>query len=167
MTKTPWSTIGYLVYKRTYARRLNEADANSPTEEFEQTVDRIILACADQLKCGFTKDEEKRLRKYMLELKGTVAGRFLWQLGTDTVGKLGLASLQNCAAVVVDNPVKPFTWAFDMLMLGSGVGYNIQRKNVDKLPPVNVNFVAPTRVLTADADYIVPDTREGWVKLLG
>ena len=103
----------------------------------------------------------------MLELKGTVAGRFLWQLGTDTVGKLGLASLQNCAAVVVDNPVKPFTWAFDMLMLGSGVGYNIQRKNVDKLPPVNVNFVAPTRVLTADADYIVPDTREGWVKLLG
>jgi ribonucleoside-triphosphate reductase (thioredoxin) len=167
MTKTPWSTIGYLVYKRTYARRLNEADANSPTEEFEQTVDRIISACDTQLKCGFTKDEEKRLRRYILELKGTVAGRFLWQLGTDTVGKLGLASLQNCAAVVVDNPVKPFTWAFDMLMLGSGVGYNIQRKNVDKLPPVNENFVAPTRVLSADADFIVPDTREGWVKLLG
>lgn len=167
MTKTPWSTIGYLVYKRTYARRLDETNSSSPTEEFEQTVDRVLRACSEQLKCGFTKDEEKRLRKYMLELKGTVAGRFLWQLGTDTVGKLGLASLQNCAAVVVDNPVKPFTWAFDMLMLGSGVGYNIQKKNVDKLPPVNENFVAPTRVLTADADYIVPDTREGWVKLLG
>jgi len=167
MTKTPWSTIGYLVYKRTYARRLNEADANSPTEEFEQTVDRVVQACENQLNCGFTKDEEKRLRKYLLELKGTIAGRFLWQLGTETVDKLGLASLQNCAAVVVDNPVKPFTWAFDMLMLGSGVGYNIQRKNVDKLPPVNVNFAAPTRVFTADADYIVPDTREGWVKLLG
>lgn len=164
---TPWSTIGYLVYKRTYARRLDEANPDSPTEEFEQTVNRIISACATQLNCGFTKDEEQRLRKYMLELKGTVAGRFLWQLGTDTVGKLGLASLQNCAAVVVDNPVKPFTWAFDMLMLGSGVGYNIQRKNVEKLPPVNENFKAPTRVLSADADFIVPDTREGWVKLLG
>jgi len=126
-----------------------------------------VQACENQLNCGFTKDEEKRLRKYLLELKGTIAGRFLWQLGTETVDKLGLASLQNCAAVVVDNPVKPFTWAFDMLMLGSGVGYNIQRKNVDKLPPVNVNFAAPTRVFTADADYIVPDTREGWVKLLG
>lgn len=167
MTNTPWSTIGYLVYKRTYARRLDENDPSSATEEFEQTVDRIITACAEQLSCGFTKDEEQRLRNYMLELKGTVAGRFLWQLGTDTVGKLGLASLQNCAAVVVDNPVKPFTWAFDMLMLGSGVGYNIQRKNVEKLPPVNENFKAPTRVLSADADFIVPDTREGWVKLLG
>ena len=167
MTNTPWSTIGYLVYKRTYARRLDENNPNSATEEFEQTVDRIITACDEQLNCGFTKDEEQRLRSYMLELKGTVAGRFLWQLGTDTVGKLGLASLQNCAAVVVDHPVKPFTWAFDMLMLGSGVGYNIQRKNVEKLPAVNENFKAPTRVLTADADFIVPDTREGWVKLLG
>lgn len=167
MSKTPWSTIGYLVYKRTYARRLDESNPESPTEEFEQTVDRVINACSDQLNCGFTKDEEKRLQKYLLELKGTVAGRFLWQLGTDTVNKLGLASLQNCAFTVVDQPVKPFTWAFDMLMLGSGVGYNIQRKNVEKLPPVNQAFKAPLRVLTADADFIVPDTREGWVKLLG
>ena len=167
MNKTPWSTIGYLVYKRTYARRLDETNPNSPTEEFNQTVDRVIKACETQLNCGFTKQEEKKLKKYLLELKGTVAGRFLWQLGTDTVEKLGLASLQNCAFTVVDQPIKPFTWAFDMLMLGSGVGYNIQRKNVEKLPPVNINFKAPTRVTTADADFIVPDTREGWVKLLG
>ena len=167
MNKTPWSTIGYLVYKRTYARRLDESNPNSPTEEFEQTVDRVVNACQTQLNCGFTEEENNKLRKYLLELKGTVAGRFLWQLGTDTVGKLGLASLQNCAFTVVDQPVKPFTWAFDMLMLGSGVGYNIQRKNLEKLPPVNINFKEPTRVTTADADFIVPDTREGWVKLLG
>jgi len=167
MANTPWSTIGYLVYKRTYARRLEESNPDSNTEEFDQTVDRIIKACETQLNCGFTEEEANRLRNYMLELKGTVAGRFLWQLGTDTVNKLGLASLQNCAATVVDHPVRPFTWAFDMLMLGSGVGYNIEKKNVDKLPPVNANFIAPTRVDHADADFIVPDTREGWVKLLG
>jgi adenosylcobalamin-dependent ribonucleoside-triphosphate reductase len=102
-----------------------------------------------------------------MELKGTVAGRFLWQMGTDTVGRLGLASLQNCAFTVIDQPVRPFTWAMDLLMLGSGVGYNIQRQYVDKLPEVNPNFSAPTRVTTADADFIVPDSREGWVKLLG
>jgi hypothetical protein len=55
----------------------------------------------------------------------------------------------------------------DLLMLGSGVGYNIQRENVDKLPPVNEDFKTPTRVDTADADFIVPDSREGWVALLG
>lgn len=164
---TPFSTVGYITYKRTYARRLNEGDPKSQTEEFTDTVERVIKAANDQLGCNFNADEQERLRKYLMELKGTVAGRFLWQMGTDTVGRLGLASLQNCAFTVIDQPVRPFTWAMDLLMLGSGVGYNIQRQNVDKLPPVNPDFSAPTRVTTADADFIVPDSREGWVKLLG
>jgi ribonucleotide reductase alpha subunit len=164
---TPFSTVGYITYKRTYARRLNEGDPKSQTEEFTDTVERVIKAANDQLGCNFNADEQERLRKYLMELKGTVAGRFLWQMGTDTVGRLGLASLQNCAFTVIDQPVRPFTWAMDLLMLGSGVGYNIQRQNVDKLPPVNADFSAPTRVTTADADFIVPDSREGWVKLLG
>ena len=165
--ETPWSSIGYITYKRTYARRLNEGDANSATEEFKDTVGRVVDAANNQLGCGFDAEEQARLEKYLLELKGTVAGRFLWQLGTSTVDRLGLASLQNCAFTVVDDPVRPFTWAMDLLMLGSGVGYNIQRKNVDKLPVVNINFTKPERLDSTDADFIVPDSREGWVKLLG
>jgi ribonucleoside-triphosphate reductase (thioredoxin) len=166
-TLTPWSSVGYLTYKRTYARRLDENDINSPTEEFPDTVERVIKACDAQLKCGFTPEEEQRLRDYLLGLKGSVAGRFWWQLGTDTVDKLGLSSLQNCAFRTVDKPVEPFTWAMDMLMLGSGVGYNIQKENVNKLPPVNLDFKCPIRVVDSGADFIVPDSREGWVALLG
>lgn len=165
--QTPWSSVGYLTYKRTYSRRLNETDINSPTEEFTDTIKRVVDATNDQLGCNFTAEEQARLTKHFLELKGSVAGRFLWQLGTNTVDKLGLASLQNCAFTVVDKPVEPFTWAMDLLMLGSGVGYNIQKKNVDKLPEVNANFKAPTRTDTSDANFIVPDSREGWVALLG
>ena len=167
MINIPFSTVGYITYKRTYARRLDETNPQSATEEFVDTVDRVILSANNQLGCGFTQEEQDRLRQYMLELKGTVAGRFLWQMGTETVDRLGLASLQNCAATVVNDPVRPFTWAMDMLMLGSGVGYNIQRKNVEKLPAVNEDFVRPTRLDTSDADFIVPDSREGWVQLLG
>lgn len=167
MFNTPFSTVGYITYKRTYARRLNEADAASPTEEFEDTVNRVVASSNNQLKVGFTAEEQARLKKYLMELKGTVAGRFLWQMGTGTVDKLGLASLQNCAFTTINEPVRPFTWAMDMLMLGSGVGYNIQKVNVDKLPPVNADFTAPTRMDVADADFIVPDSREGWVALLG
>lgn len=166
-TQTPWSTIGYLTYKRTYSRRLNEADNNSPTEEFENTVDRVVDSSNSQLMVGFNEEERERLRHYLLSLKCSVAGRFLWQMGTSTVDKLGLSSLQNCAFTSIDQPVRPFTWAMDLLMLGSGVGYNIQKKNVDKLPPVNADFSCPVRLDTADADFIVPDSREGWVKLLG
>ena len=164
---TPWSSIGYLTYKRTYSRKLNPDDPNSVTEEFADTVDRVVRASNEQLKVGFTEDESERLRGHLMRLKGTVAGRFLWQLGTDTVNKLGLSSLQNCAFTVVDQPVVPFTWAMDLLMLGSGVGYNIQKENIDKLPPVNPNFVSPKRLDRPDADFVVPDSREGWVALLG
>ena len=164
---TPWSSVGYLTYKRTYARRLVEDDIESPTEEFTDTVNRVIESAKTQLLVGFTEAEEERLRSYLLSLKGSVAGRFWWQMGTKTVDQLGLASLQNCAFTTIDHPIRPFTWAMDLLMLGSGVGYNIQKKNVDKLPAVNENFAAPTRVDTNDADFIVPDSREGWVKLLG
>jgi hypothetical protein len=160
---TPWSSIGYLVYKRTYARRLGESE---DTEEFPQTVERVLTSAKTQFNCNFSEEEEGRLRGYMLALKGIVAGRFLWQCGTETVDRLGLFSLQNCAFVTVDAPVVPFTWAMDALALGSGVGFNIQRDNVEKIPAVRDWFKPPTRVTDAGADFIVSDSREGWVRLL-
>jgi hypothetical protein len=129
-------------------------------------VSRIIKASNDQLGCNFTEDEQKELEDIFLSLKGSVAGRFWWQLGTKTVDKLGLLSLQNCAFTNVDSPIRPFTWAMDALMLGSGVGYNIQRKNVYQLPKLK-GPIEIKRLDTKDADFILPDTREGWVKLLG
>lgn len=113
--ETPWGEIGYITYKRTYARRLNDKDPSSETEEFEDTVSRVVKACKTQLKVGFTEEEEEKFAQQLYTLKGSVAGRFLWQLGTKTVSKFGLASLQNCAAAVVDEPIRPFTWTMDML----------------------------------------------------
>ncbi len=156
----PWGEVGYPVFKRTYARAVENR-----TEEWPETVERVVKACNEQLGCGFSDVEKDELRHIMMSLKGTVAGRFLWQLGTETVDKLGLPSLQNCAFVVVDKPIRPFTWAFEMLMLGSGVGFNIQRENVGELPNPLPN-VTITRMDKNDADFIVPDSREGWVELL-
>lgn len=159
---TPWGEIGYLVYKRTYARKTKLG-----TEEFPITVERELHGIKKQLKLDFTKEEEDFYRFMRLNLKGSVAGRFMWQLGTETVDKLGLPSLQNCAYVTIDHPVEPFTWAMDMLMLGSGVGFSIQKEHVYTLPKVIRRKVKSVRQDDASADYIVPDTREGWVKLLG
>ena len=62
---TPWSTVGYLTYKRTYSRPL---DAGR-TEDFPDSINRVIGACDTQLKCGFDEDEENRLRYYFKTLK--------------------------------------------------------------------------------------------------
>jgi ribonucleoside-triphosphate reductase len=156
----PWGEVGYATYKRTYARPIKDR-----TEEWEETVDRVIEACNKQLKCEFNEKDQADIKRMMMQLKGTVAGRFLWQLGTKTVDRLGLPSLQNCAFVVVDEPIRPFTWAFEMLMLGSGVGFNIQREHVYQLPKIKKK-VNVKHVEDAGADFIVPDSREGWTELL-
>lgn len=160
--KTPWGEIGYITYKRTYARKMS----NGSTEEFSDTIERELRGIDKQLKLNLS-DEDKDFYRYMrLSLKGSVAGRFMWQLGTKTVDNLGLASLQNCAFVAINDPIRPFTWAMDMLMLGSGVGYSIKKEHVYTLPKVK-NKIKIVRQDDSSADFIVPDTREGWVKLLG
>ena len=162
----PFGEIGYITFKRTYARRLKEEDPNSKTEEFWQVIQRELDSTDRQLKVGFTEFEKQRYAELRMNLKFSVAGRFMWQLGTKTVDKLGLPSLQNCAFTVVNEPIRPFTWCFEMLMLGSGVGFNIQKHNVYQLPKVKGKIKIERRD-AKEADFIVPDTREGWVKLLG
>ena len=157
----PWGPVGYITYKRTYSRPVK----GGKTEEWSETIERVVKACRTQLDVGFTEKEENDVRDMMMSLKGTVAGRFLWQLGTKTVDRLGLPSLQNCAFVVCDRPIRPFTWTFEMLMLGSGVGFNIQREHVYQIPKI-LKKVKIERKDVNDADFIVPDSREGWVELL-
>lgn len=160
---TPWGMLGYITYKRTYARAIDD-DGN--TEEYRDTIMRILRASQKQLGVGFTNEELKKAYYYLMSLKCSVAGRFAWQLGTTTVDRLGLMSLQNCAFVKIDEPINPFLWIFDVLMLGTGVGFSIEKKYVDKLPPIVDADITVTRLDTKDADFIIPDSREGWVSLL-
>uniref|UniRef100_A0A6C0JMX5 B12-dependent ribonucleotide reductase insertion domain-containing protein n=1 Tax=viral metagenome TaxID=1070528 RepID=A0A6C0JMX5_9ZZZZ len=64
-----------------------------------------------------------------------------------------------------DIEVKPFTWVMNFLMLGAGCGYRITPGDVAKIPKAKHALIV--RKETNDADYIVPDSREGWVKFLG
>lgn len=158
-----WGDLGYPTFIRTYARNKK----NGEKENFSETVERELYGIEKQLKLPLTEEEKKYYRYMRHQMKGSVAGRFMWQLGTETVDRLGLPSLQNCAFVVIDHPIRPFTWSMDMLMLGSGVGYSIKREHVYKLPKVTRRKLKISRVDDKQADFIVPDTREGWVKLLG
>jgi hypothetical protein len=128
---TPWGPLGFVTFKRTYARERGDGDS----ESFRDTVLRVLDACQTQLKVGFSNGELHECYRFMMQLKGVVSGRFLWQLGTGTVQRFGLMSLQNCAFVKIDTPAA-FLWVFDVLMLGTGVGVSVENKNVVLLPPV-------------------------------
>ena len=47
-----------------------------------------------------------------------------------------------------------------ILMCGTGVGFSVERENVDKLPTVNEHFEKSTTVIT------VADSRPGWARAL-
>jgi hypothetical protein len=46
-----------------------------------------------------------------------------------------------------------------------GVGYSVRREDVYELPKVKHNITI-THILSKDADFIVPDSRSGWIELL-
>ena len=156
----PWSAVGYITFKRTYARLLPELGR---TEEWLETCAR---ACNGLISIGgqFTDAELEALFDHMFNLRGTVSGRALWQLGTPTVERIGADSLQNCWTVVVNN-IESFCFTFNQLMLGGGVGFNLHPQYVYELPTVAFN-PGIDRVSSPDCDFIVPDNRQGWVELL-
>jgi ribonucleotide reductase alpha subunit len=151
--------LGYIVYKRTYAR-LKE---DGTTEEWNETVERCING-AQKIGAQYSPEEAERIYDYVFNLKCNFAGRMLWQLGTSTVDRFGANSLLNCWATAMREP-KAFLFLFENLMLGGGVGYSIRREDVHELPKIKKS-VTVIHEATKDADYIVPDKREGWVNLL-
>ena len=157
--KWGFNGLGYIVYKRTYAR-LKE---NGQTEEWHETVERCVNG-AQKIGAGYTKKEMERIFDLVFNLKCNFAGRMLWQLGTSTVDRFGANSLLNCWFASMKEP-KAFLFLFENLMLGGGVGYSIRREDVHELPRIQRD-VEIIHKPEKDADFIVPDSREGWVKLL-
>lgn len=156
----PFGPIGYVVFKRTYARLI---ESENRTEEWWETCRREVEGIIG-LGCKLTQKEAEELYDDCFNMRCSFSGRAKWQLGSKTVEKIGGASLNACWGVLIDN-WKSFVFAFDMSMLGGGVGLNIQREYVYQLPTIRKN-VTVLRQDTKDADFIVPDSREGWCDLL-
>ena len=113
LTPPPFNSLGLFTFLRTYARRHDENNVNSTIESWEECIKRIVNSCNHQLKCDFNIIEMQELFDLLYNLKCSVAGRFMWQLGTRTVDRMGLMSLQNCSFVIVDSPIKPFVWTMN------------------------------------------------------
>lgn len=153
--------LGYVVYKRTYARPVYGDDGSvERTEEWYETVQRVVDG-AQAIGAGLTEIEAERLYDHIWNLRGFPGGRMLWQLGTDNIERLGGDSLVNCWFTNLHS-VDDYVWMFNRLMLGGGVGFSVTQ--VERLG--HVQSGAARRVDGFDADFIVPDNREGWGELL-
>lgn len=158
----PWGFggLGEVVFLRTYSRKIDGSEA---TESWTQTIKRIIDG-AVEIGVPFSQEEAEKLFDHMFNLRCSVSGRALWQLGTPLVSKFSGTSLNNCFYTNIEK-IEDFELLFDYLMLGGGVGFSVERAKIHELPKVKkVNYITAER--TADADFIVPDSRQGWRELL-
>lgn len=210
-----WGELGWVTYKRTYARWLPEYNR---AEEWDETVKRVVegnINLDPRLTDSPSEDvveeltdEAKRLFKLIYGLASTPSGRNLWVSGTDYQRRNG-DSLNNCWFIAI-KPQKygdshivpdyldknqealsmPFSFVFDQLMKGGGVGFSVVQDNIQKIPSVDNKIDLTIVIDKASAsyddsvklgatdksewvkqnqnsdDYIyydLPDTREGWV----
>lgn len=157
-----YNGLGYVVYKRTYARPVD--GPGSRLEEWHETVARCVNG-AQAIGAGYTTDEAHSLYDHVFHMRGLFSGRFLWVGGTPMVERHGGGALVNCVATKMEE-VDDFIFLFTMLMHGAGVGFSVERSAVHELPRVKGGVVITHAGRAPDADFIVPDSREGWASLL-
>tara|TARA_B100000131_G_scaffold292269_1_gene306578 strand:+ start:34636 stop:36600 length:1965 start_codon:yes stop_codon:yes gene_type:complete len=167
--EVPWGPLGYVTFKRTYSRRLNEFDPDAEgSEEWFQTCRRVIEGMFNmqkqhvfQLGLEWNDNKAQKTAKdaydRLFNLKWTPPGRGLWMMGTKFIEERTAAGLFNCAfRSTKDLSTKGgylFAWMMDALMVGIGVGF-------DTLGANSVTIAEPQ--FTNDT-HIIDDSREGWV----
>ena len=109
-TEVPWGPVGYVTFKRTYARRLSEFEEGaSGTEEWWQTCRRVVEGMFNmqkqhvfQLGLEWNDNKAQKTAKdaydRLFNLKWTPPGRGLWMMGTKFIEERTAAGLFNCAS---------------------------------------------------------------------
>ena len=164
-----WGPLGYVTFKRTYSRRLNEFDPEAVgSEEWWQTCRRVVEGMFNMqkqhvfqlgLEWNDAKAQKTAKEAYdrLFNLKWTPPGRGLWMMGTKFIEERTAAGLFNCAfRSTRDLATKGgylFAWMMDALMVGVGVGFDTEGAGT-------ITICEPQ--YTNDT-LVIDDSREGWV----
>jgi ribonucleoside-triphosphate reductase len=119
-TQPKWGPVGYITYKRTYARPKEDG----ALEEYFDTCQRVVEGCYDIQKehCRTLKlpwDNAKAQKSSqemftrMWEFKWLPPGRGLWMMGAKHVGKVGSAALNNCFSGDTEVLYEPGAFSYD------------------------------------------------------
>jgi ribonucleoside-diphosphate reductase alpha chain len=139
-----------------YARWISE---DNRRETWGETVDRYFGFMLNHLKENYNYIPDEKL---VAELKNGVFERNVMP-SMRSVMTSGVALERdnvagyNCAFVPVDSP-RTFDETMYILMCGTGVGFSVEYKYINKLPAVPESFEKSTTVIT------VEDSKQGWAK---
>lgn len=158
--------LGEFVYMRTYSRLKYDGKNEMWWETVQRVVEGLYSIQKQHIKDynlgwnqGKAQKSAQELYERIFTFKMLPPGRSLWALGTDIVMVRGLTeALYNCSFLstknIAENPGLPFGNAMDFLMLGVGVGFDVQGAGKVEVKPLKEK----THL------YQIPDSREGWVE---
>lgn len=169
------NSLGEITFLRTYSRKKEDETKETWAEVCERVINGMYSLQKDHCKTNRLPWNDNKAQASAQEafdrlfnLKWTPPGRGLWVMGTPIVNEQrNSAALQNCAFVSTtemtkNNPAKPFAFLMEASMLGVGVGFD--DKGADK----DFMIYAPSSAekVAEATNYVIPDTREGWVESL-
>ena len=154
-TMTPYATY---IAKSRYSRFL---DDKGRREHWEETVARYFNFMEKHLKDKHQYTLSPALR-YELEqavtnLEVMPSMRSIMTAG-DALERQNIAGY-NCSYLPIDDP-KAFDEAMYILLCGTGVGFSVEQKYVNKLPEI------PEKLYDSNTTIVVKDSKEGWAKAL-
>jgi ribonucleoside-diphosphate reductase alpha chain len=130
-------------------------------ETWVETVDRYFDYMSNHLKTKHnyivTKALKEKISESIMSLGIMPSMRALMTAGV-ALDRCHVAGY-NCSYIPVDSP-RSFDECMYILMCGTGVGFSVERENVDKLPIVNEHFEKSSTIIK------VGDSRPGWSKSL-
>jgi len=136
-------------------------DDEQRRETWIETVDRYFdymeKHLMDNNSYTITKALKEKLSNAIMDLSVMPSMRALMTSGV-ALDRCHVAGY-NCSYIPVDSP-RSFDECMYILMCGTGVGFSVERENVDKLPVVNEHFERSTTTIKVD------DSRQGWAKAL-
>ncbi len=136
-------------------------DDEQRRENWGETVDRYFDYMSNHLKNNhsytITKALKEKMTTQIMNLGVMPSMRALMTSGP-ALDRCHVGGY-NCSYIPVDSP-RSFDECMYILMCGTGVGFSVERENVDKLPIVNEHFEDSTTIIK------VADSRPGWAKSL-
>jgi len=139
--------LSEMVYTRTYSRWLPEEGRR---EQWNETVDRYVDFILSERKIPIHIGSQIRHAIRRMEVLPSM--RALWSAGEAALRDN--TCFYNCAFVPIDS-LRSFTELLYVLMMGTGVGYSVERQFVGNLPAV-----AP--LSSEIAEHLVLDSTVGW-----
>ena len=139
------------VYYRTYARWIDELKRR---ETWEETVDRVVDFLREERGDKVPAKVFNKIRQGMLDFDIMPSMRLVWAAGD--AARKDNTTLYNCSFIPMDC-IDAFAECLHILCCGTGVGFSVEKKHVDKLPTIK-----PTDMTAEPSLWIINDNREGW-----